>query len=88
MLGVFSLPEPVTFRPGFLWGSATAGHQIEGGNIHSHKNFRNARAKPATSGNSTVRILICWRSWGIRPSVFRSNGPGSNRLRAFTMKRR
>lgn len=37
MLGVFSLPEPVTFRPGFLWGSATAGHQIEGGNIHSHK---------------------------------------------------
>ena len=36
MLGVFSLPEPVTFRPGFLWGSATAGHQIEGGNIHSH----------------------------------------------------
>ena len=34
MYDVFSLP-PIRFPAGFLWGSATAGHQIEGGNIHS-----------------------------------------------------
>ena len=34
MYDVFSLP-PVSFPEGFLWGSATAGHQIEGDNIHS-----------------------------------------------------
>lgn len=34
MYDVLSLPE-IRFPPGFLWGSATAGHQIEGDNIHS-----------------------------------------------------
>ena len=34
MYDVFSLP-PTCFPEGFLWGSATAGHQIEGDNIHS-----------------------------------------------------
>jgi beta-glucosidase len=34
MYDVFSLPE-FTFPDGFLWGSATAGHQIEGNNVHS-----------------------------------------------------
>lgn len=34
MYDVFSLPS-IHFPEGFLWGSATAGHQIEGNNIHS-----------------------------------------------------
>ncbi len=34
MYDVFSLPA-VRFPEGFLWGSATASHQIEGDNIHS-----------------------------------------------------
>ena len=34
MYDVFSLP-PIRFPEGFLWGRATAGHQIEGNNIHS-----------------------------------------------------
>lgn len=34
MYDVFHLP-PITFPKDFLWGSATAGHQIEGDNIHS-----------------------------------------------------
>jgi len=34
MYDVFSLP-PVNFPAHFLWGSATAGHQIEGDNVHS-----------------------------------------------------
>ena len=34
MLNLYKMPE-YTFPAGFLWGSATAGHQIEGNNIHS-----------------------------------------------------
>ncbi len=34
MYDVFSLP-PIRFPEGFVWGSATAGHQIEGDNTHS-----------------------------------------------------
>ena len=26
------MTEPITFPDGFLWGTATAAHQIEGGN--------------------------------------------------------
>ena len=35
MYNIFSLPD-IKFPEGFLWGSATAAHQIEGNNIHSH----------------------------------------------------
>jgi len=34
MLNLYKLP-PFTFPRGFLWGSATAGHQIEGDNVNS-----------------------------------------------------
>lgn len=34
MYDIFSLPE-VKMPDGFLWGSGYAGHQVEGGNIHS-----------------------------------------------------
>ncbi len=39
MLNIASLPS-VTFPSDFIWGSATAGHQIEGDNIHS-ANYHN-----------------------------------------------
>lgn len=35
MYDILSLP-PIQFPEGFLWGSATAAHQIEGNNIHSN----------------------------------------------------
>ena len=35
MLGIFSMKDEIRFPKNFVWGSATAGHQIEGGNIHS-----------------------------------------------------
>ena len=38
MYDVFSLPS-ITFPKDFLWGSATAGHQVEGDNIHSQAWF-------------------------------------------------
>ena len=34
MYDIFSLPD-FTFPENFIWGSASAGHQIEGDNIHS-----------------------------------------------------
>lgn len=34
MYGILNLPE-IKFPEGFIWGSATAGHQVEGDNIHS-----------------------------------------------------
>lgn len=43
MYDVFSLPK-ITFPKNFLWGSSTAGHQIEGDNIHS--NWWNYEQKP------------------------------------------
>ncbi len=44
MYDVFSLPA-ITFPKGFLWGSATAGHQIEGDNIHSQNWHNEQEAK-------------------------------------------
>ncbi len=43
MYDVFSLPA-ITFPPDFLWGSATAGHQIEGDNVHSQNWFDEQQA--------------------------------------------
>lgn len=39
MLGIFSM-SPVRFPENFIWGSASAGHQIEGDNIHSSNWYR------------------------------------------------
>ena len=36
MLNLYKLPK-ITFPENFLWGSATAGHQIEGNNIHAQR---------------------------------------------------
>jgi len=35
MYDIFSLPD-ITFPENFIWGSATAGHQVEGNNVHSN----------------------------------------------------
>lgn len=42
MYDVFSLP-PISFPENFLWGSSTAGHQIEGDNIYS-QNWANEQS--------------------------------------------
>ncbi|MFA5203350.1 MAG: family 1 glycosylhydrolase [Lentisphaeria bacterium] len=42
MYDIFSLPD-FSFPKGFLWGSATAGHQIEGDNVNS-QNWRDEQA--------------------------------------------
>ena len=49
MYDVFSLPF-IRFPDGFLWGSATAGHQIEGDNIHSQA-WRKEQAPEFSEGD-------------------------------------
>lgn len=44
MYDIFSLPA-FSFPENFLWGSATAGHQIEGDNVHSQNYVREIREK-------------------------------------------
>jgi beta-glucosidase len=44
MYDVFSLP-PIKFPEGFLWGSSTAAHQVEGDNIHSQLWSREVEGK-------------------------------------------
>ena len=38
MLNLYKLPE-IKFPDGFIWGSATAGHQIEGNNSNAQRWF-------------------------------------------------
>jgi beta-glucosidase len=53
MYDVFSLPA-ITFPNGFLWGSSTAGYQIEGDNIHSnHWHQEQANPKLARAGKAS-----------------------------------
>ncbi len=59
MLGIFSM-APVRFPEGFLWGSATAGHQIEGDNIHSQHYHWEVKDKfPEPSG----KACDFWNRW-------------------------
>jgi beta-glucosidase len=52
MLDIARLPE-VRFPDGFLWGSATAGHQVEGDNVHSQLwHEEQARPPEARSGRA------------------------------------
>lgn len=58
MLGIFSM-EPVRFPEGFLWGSATAGHQIEGDNVNSscwHKELREHCPEPSGKACNFLKL--------------------------------
>jgi len=59
MYDVFSLPD-FNFPEGFLWGSATAGHQIEGDNIHSdawHQEQKDQRDEPSGKACDNWRLF-------------------------------
>ncbi len=60
MLGIFSMAEPVTFPKGFLWGSSTAGHQIEGDNVHSQNYARELEEKFAEPSGKACDF---WNRW-------------------------
>ena len=60
MLGIFSMKDEIRFPENFVWGSATAGHQIEGDNIHS-SNWHREQAEhyPEPSG----KACNFWNLW-------------------------
>lgn len=61
MLGIFSLREPVVFPDGFIWGSATAGHQIEGDNINSQKYHQEIARNFAERSGKACDFWNRWR---------------------------
>ena len=59
MYDVFSLPD-FSFPKGFLWGSASAGHQVEGDNIHSdawHQEQKDKREEPSGKACDNWRLF-------------------------------
>jgi beta-glucosidase len=59
MYDIFSLPD-CHFPPGFLWGSATAGHQIEGNNIHSQHWTREQRGETPEASGLACNSYVQW----------------------------
>ena len=79
------------FHKGFLWGTATAAHQVEGNNVNS--DFWVLEHIPGTivtepSGDACdhyhryredIKLLA---ELGFKPTAFQSSGPGSSRRTA------
>ena len=85
MYDVFSLPD-FSFPKGFLWGSASAGHQVEGDNRRIKG--KNPPGKPATTGGFSGKTRNWSLRWGIMPIATPSNGAGWNRRKAASTGRR
>ena len=60
MYDVFSLKE-FKFPQGFLWGSSTAGHQIEGDNIYSQLWDEEQKGKFATPSGKTCNSYVQYK---------------------------
>ena len=61
MYDVFSLND-FQFPDGFIWGSATAGHQIEGNNVHSyHYHMEMEWPESARSGQACNGYEMYWQ---------------------------
>lgn len=54
--------EPLSFPDGFLWGTATAGHQIEGDNRHSNW-WEWERQGLVNDGTRSGRACDYWNRW-------------------------
>ena len=79
------------FPEGFTWGTATAAHQIEGGNfnndwwefdMHRARCAPNPPVTPVTHGNAGKRTPISSRVWGWTIPGSLSSGAGSSQPRA------
>ena len=58
MLNIHNYPD-ITFPGNFIWGSATAAHQIEGDDIHSI-NWRDQTEHPERHATATVSTKRMW----------------------------
>lgn len=84
----------ISFPDGFLWGTGTAGHQIEGNNIHSQRwneeladRVRYPEVSAEACGSwERFRRDAGWRRNVVRKSTaFPWNGHGLNRKRGISM---
>ena len=60
MYDIFSLPD-CHFPPGFIWGSSTAAHQIEGNNIHSQWWDNEQQGKTKERSGAACNSYVQWR---------------------------
>jgi beta-glucosidase len=60
MYDLFSLPE-IRFPDGFIWGSATAGHQVEGDNVHSNWWFLEQQGKHAAKSGKACNHYALYK---------------------------
>ncbi len=63
----FSFPE------GFLWGTATAGHQIEGGNVHSNW-WAWEQLGLVNDGSKSGRACDYWNRWADDHALMQAHG--------------
>lgn len=68
-----------TFPAGFLWGTATAGHQIEGDNVHSNWWSWEQEGK-VNDGTRSGRACDYWNRWAEDHATMQENGYSVFRL--------
>lgn len=69
----------ISFPDGFLWGTATAAHQVEGGNVHNDWwAFEHDPASPATESSGDG--CDSWHRWPEDLDLLRSLGFGAYRF--------
>ncbi len=68
-----------SFPPGFLWGTATAGHQIEGDNVHSNW-WEWEKEGKVNDGSRSGRACDYWNRWAEDHATMQEHGYSVFRL--------
>jgi beta-glucosidase len=72
-------PKSNAFPPDFLWGAATAGHQVEGNNVSSDL-WLLENMKPSTFAEPSGDALNSFELWPVDLDVVKSLGLNSYRF--------
>ncbi|MCB0975786.1 MAG: glycoside hydrolase family 1 protein [Actinobacteria bacterium] len=74
-----TMPGDLRFPDGFLWGAATAGHQVEGNNIHSNW-WQWEQLGLVDDGTTSGRAVDYWNRWPEDHALVEDLGFGVFRL--------